>query len=73
MFPIADTRIMEMLSHEERLEAELRGLSRKKRMRLCEAVASILEESKEWVWRFELLRSKLAHIARVEELHRREL
>jgi hypothetical protein len=69
----ADTRIVEMLSHEERLEAQLKGLSRKKRMRLCEAVEGILDESKEWVWRFELLRSKLEHIARVEELKRRAL
>ena len=69
----ADTRVMEMFSHEERLEAELKGLSRKKRMRLCEAVEGILDQSKEWVWRFELLRSKLEHIARVEELQRREL
>lgn|GEM_PF-1234381 len=66
----ADTRIIEMLSHEERLEAELKGLSRKRRMSLSEAVAGILDESKQWVCRFELLRSKLEHIARVEELQR---
>ena len=55
----ADTRITEMLFDDDRLRAELEGLSPKKRMRLYEAVSGMLEESREWVRRFELLQSRL--------------